>query len=99
MNTLEVLDKIAKYTRIQQCTFFLEGREYKYVCKVLDKVNIIVSNLSQYETNKNNLKIYKDKSSRNNIKESIEYNERMINKTLEDLEKLYQLYKEGRSID
>lgn len=99
MNTLEILEKLSKYTRIQQCKFFLEGREYRYVCKVLDKTNIIVSNLSQYETNRNNLKIYKDKSSRNNIKESMEYNEKAISQALEDLEELYQLYKEGRSID
>lgn len=99
MNVLDILEKLNKYTQIQRCTFFLESREYKYVCKVLDKINVVTSNLYLYEKGKQNLKEYKDKESRNNIKELMDFNEKAINEALDRLEELYQLYKEGRNID
>lgn len=99
MNVLDILEKLNKYTQIQRCTFFLESREYKYVCKVLDKINVVTSNLYLYEKGKQNLKEYKDKESRNNIKELMDFNEKTINEALDRLEELYQLYKEGRNID
>ena len=100
MDVLNILEKLNKYTQIQRCTFFLETREYKYVCKILDMINIVISNLSLYEANRKNLKVYKDdKETVKNIKEIMDFNEQRINNALNSLEEIYNLYREGGNID
>lgn len=98
MDETDILNKIYKYSSINKLSFFLETEEYKYVCTILDGINVVIENLMIYKENKKNLKIYKDdKETCNQIKDIMKYNEERINQFLLQMEEAYQnhLRKEG----
>ena len=98
MDEAEILNKIYKYSSISKLSFFFEVEEYKYVCTILDGINVVIENLMLYKENKKNLKIYKDdKETCNQIKDIMKYNEERINQFLLQMEEAYQdhLRKEG----
>lgn len=93
MNEEDILKKIQTYSSINKLTFFLEAEEYKYVCTILDGINVIIENLLAYKEGKKNLKLYKDdKETCDNIKELMKYNESRIQMFLNNMEEVYQIH-------
>lgn len=91
MNEEEILERLYKYSRIHRLNFFFETEEYKYVCSILDGINVVLDCLLAYKKCKQNLRLYKDdKESCDNIKESMAYNKERLNMFLSLMEETYQ---------
>lgn len=90
MNLEKILNKLEKYTDIPRLSFQLESEEYVYMADTMSKMNFLLKNLSLIESNKKNLKIYRDDPETiRNIKDVIGFYEKSIENSLESLEKNY----------
>ena len=91
MDEKNILERIQKYSSIKKLSFFLETEEYKYVCTILDGINVVIENLLAYKEGEKNLKYYKnDKETCENIKELMKYNKSRIQMFLDDMEEASQ---------
>lgn len=90
MNIKNIIRQLEKYTDIPRLKFELESKEYIYMADTMDQINYIFKNINLIEGNKKNLKIYEDDPETiRNIRESINYYEDLIDKSLNELEDNY----------
>ena len=91
MNIKYIIEKLERYTDIPRLKFEFETNEYIYMADTMDQINYIFKNINLIEGHKRNLKKYKDdQETIRNIKESINYYEDLIEKSLIELEQNYK---------
>lgn len=90
MNINYIIQQLEKYTNIPRLKFEFETKEYVYMADTMDQINYIFKNINLIKGHKNNLKIYRDDPETiRNIRESINYYEDLIDKSLKELEDNY----------